>query len=771
MNLTLTTIQHSNSNDNVVIGEKVFEVGDVEWSDLAKVNEGEATIHFKGAYEGYWMRVGFERGVKSGKGVLYRPNSSILLEACFVNGVCEGKVIERNESGEMVLKYELKNGVKNGYVFGYEGGRVSKVELFEEGVLKWKCVLNNSMSGYWDMYGANDVRLYTCERSDDMKEMDGICYEYEGNELKRKCVYEKNELKRVLCEWKENVMVVYREDGSRLYEGGYMYASNGYVRNGLGREYGDDGNSVIYNGDWKEGKRSGHGVWYKDGDDMETYSGEWLNNRPNGEGSLFDESGQLLYKGVWRNGILRVGGKAIDYRTGEETTASGVSVVVMESDNGIVDKEKDSSIVNMTTDYDDPDNEEKEPSSCSSCLDWFCEPDRFFFGYHDRLEFIGALVNCGYGFLLTVISCILYSGSSIGNTRSVLVYIVVSIIILSFSRLSIPQVYFTLLNVLFLIFYGSHLNSSDTSIDDMMFGSLIWNTVLSIFLICCCPSCNEVIIYIITFLSISYTASTMIDGSMATVLFNPIIFIITIVIALWYYRDTPENFKKWLYVFSFLHTSIITFFLYLSISAFTAWFHLAFQIYYWRNETPARKQFEYKRETMKLISCNSERFDFGDKFMTKQTAIVMDKQWRVKNIVVGNHSFRWVRIFEVDGLAELETFRIGTMSFQFVKDYDEKKDRDAPKEVTSMKCSFRIANCKKLTSIEIGDSSFVDYTSFELKNLPSLESIDIGDYFCTDSSFCLTSLAICVVWTYRSSPSPNGQARREGFFLLSNHCV
>ena len=53
-----------------------------------------------------------------------------------MNGVCEGKVIERNESGEMVLKYELKNGVKNGYVFGYEGGRVNKVELFDEGVLK-----------------------------------------------------------------------------------------------------------------------------------------------------------------------------------------------------------------------------------------------------------------------------------------------------------------------------------------------------------------------------------------------------------------------------------------------------------------------------------------------------------------------------------------------------------------------------------------------------------------------------------------------------------
>ena len=40
--------------------------------------------------------------------------------------------------------------------------------------------------------------------------------------------------------------------------------------------------------------------------------------------------------------------------------------------------------------------------------------------------------------------------------------------------------------------------------------------------------------------------------------------------------------------------------------------------------------------------------------------------------------------------------------------------------------SYRIVNCPKLKSIQIGNWSFRDYHSFELNNLPSLQSIDMG---------------------------------------------
>lgn len=319
MNEIRSTIVFSDEESAIVIDDRVFEVGSVEWSDESKPNEGEAVIHLKGAYEGYWMSVGFEKGVKNGKGVLYGPNHLIRLEVCFVNGMCDGEVIERDENGEMVLKCEMKNGVKNGYLYRYKDGVANRIELWSEGELKWKSVLNDRMSGYWSVYGSSGELLYVCERSDDLREMNGICYEYEGGvKLKQMSAYENGELKRIISEWKGNVIVIYRIDGSRMYEGEYVYLVDGYVREGYGKEYGEDGNSVVYSGHWKGGKKNGFGNWYVEG--VIRFNGEWLNDEPNGEGSLFDENGRLLYKGNWLNGVLRVDGKVIDYREGSNRT-------------------------------------------------------------------------------------------------------------------------------------------------------------------------------------------------------------------------------------------------------------------------------------------------------------------------------------------------------------------------------------------------------------------------------------------------------------------
>ena len=284
----------------------------MEWSDPSNPNEGEAIIHLGGEYEGCWLSVGYENGLKNGKGVLYRSNHLIMLEVWYVRGICEGEMMERDDNGEMKLKYEMKNGVKSGYEYGYEGGEVVRIELFEEGELKWKSVMNTEMIGYWSVYGSKDELLCVCERSDDLKVKSGICYEYEGSELRRKCVYENDELKGILCEWKSNRMVMYREDGSRLYEGGYAYYTDGYVRDGYGKEYECDGNSVVYSGHWKNSKKNGYGSWYKNG--VLRYNGEWRDNEPNGEGSLYDENGRFLCNGEWHDGVLIGGGEYIDFR-------------------------------------------------------------------------------------------------------------------------------------------------------------------------------------------------------------------------------------------------------------------------------------------------------------------------------------------------------------------------------------------------------------------------------------------------------------------------
>ena len=100
----------------------------------------------------------------------------------------------------------------------------------------------------------------------------------------------------------------------------------------------------------------------------------------------------------------------------------------------------------------------------------------------------------------------------------------------------------------------------------------------------------------------------------------------------------------------------------------------------------------------------------------------------LKSIDIGDNCFGKVRVFELDGLDELESVVIGQESFRI----DNKERNDG---------SYRIVNCPRIKSIQIGHWSFSDYHSFELNNLPSLQSIDIGGYcFYYAPSLSLTGL-------------------------------
>ena len=100
----------------------------------------------------------------------------------------------------------------------------------------------------------------------------------------------------------------------------------------------------------------------------------------------------------------------------------------------------------------------------------------------------------------------------------------------------------------------------------------------------------------------------------------------------------------------------------------------------------------------------------------------------LKSIVIGDNCFGKVRVFDLDGLSELESVVIGQKSFRIGS--SERSDG-----------SYRIVNCPKLKSIQIGYQTFRDYHSFELNNLTSLQTIDIGEEnFFYAPSFSLISV-------------------------------
>ena len=103
---------------------------------------------------------------------------------------------------------------------------------------------------------------------------------------------------------------------------------------------------------------------------------------------------------------------------------------------------------------------------------------------------------------------------------------------------------------------------------------------------------------------------------------------------------------------------------------------------------------------------------------------------------IGNNKFVNVNTFKIERLPSLVSLTIGSNSFT-------KKRNGYGNEVSK---SFRVSNCTKLQSIEIGRYSFSDYAGdFELTNLPLLESIKIGSnssdsYNFYSSSFIIQSI-------------------------------
>ena len=102
----------------------------------------------------------------------------------------------------------------------------------------------------------------------------------------------------------------------------------------------------------------------------------------------------------------------------------------------------------------------------------------------------------------------------------------------------------------------------------------------------------------------------------------------------------------------------------------------------------------------------------------------LNEYQHLKSIEIGDDCFINVELFNIDGLNELKSLKIGINSFTHLKSSD-KWDSD---KANSANRSFSILNCVELESIEIGRFSFSDYGGgFELKNLPKLSTIKIGE--------------------------------------------
>lgn len=87
----------------------------------------------------------------------------------------------------------------------------------------------------------------------------------------------------------------------------------------------------------------------------------------------------------------------------------------------------------------------------------------------------------------------------------------------------------------------------------------------------------------------------------------------------------------------------------------------------------------------------------------------------LKELVIENECFKYVREIVLDGLDKLESVKIGEKSFR-ISERNERNDG-----------VFKITNCPNLCELEIGKGSFYDFNQFELTNVNSLQSIQFGE--------------------------------------------
>ena len=105
----------------------------------------------------------------------------------------------------------------------------------------------------------------------------------------------------------------------------------------------------------------------------------------------------------------------------------------------------------------------------------------------------------------------------------------------------------------------------------------------------------------------------------------------------------------------------------------------------------------------------------------------------MESIEIADNSFGSVSTFQIDGLNQLKTIKIGKNSFT------QKKNSNG----NDQSKSFHILNCESLESIEIGAYSFSDFGGeFELKSLTQLQSIQIGTIGIQSFNFYYNSFVV-----------------------------
>lgn len=240
---------------------------------------GKCTIHFASDHSDLHMQVNLKDGWRDGDGLILREDGSLSIKVHFTDGVLDGEVTKYDDNKHVVLKGCVSQGEETGLFIEYdEKGNEVWSGYYRHGTRRVELKKSQELTDFYeerDSLGAvKNVSHFDPSRLC----KDGLSFELASGKVSSVSEYRDGSLQRIAMEMKNDVLTEYDENGKKVYEGGYCgNMKTGFLREGKGTEYASDGETAVYIGEWRKGKRNGTGVEYKDG--QVVFNGNWKDGR------------------------------------------------------------------------------------------------------------------------------------------------------------------------------------------------------------------------------------------------------------------------------------------------------------------------------------------------------------------------------------------------------------------------------------------------------------------------------------------------------------
>lgn len=245
-------------------------------------DNGQCIVHFAPPHASLTLQVNLKEGNRDGEGLFVRDNGTPFMKVHFKNGVLDGEVTQFDKYSNVILKGKVVQGKESGLFVEYnEDGNEVWSGYYWHGKRHLELKKLKEMVGFYEERDSTNNVKSVSHFDPTRLCKDGISYELMNGKVVRVCEYKDGLFQRTVMEMKNNVLTEYDRNGNKMYEGGYSgNMKKGFKREGEGTEYGEDGKTAVYIGEWGKGHRNGFGVEYKNHQVM--FSGNWKNGKRNG---------------------------------------------------------------------------------------------------------------------------------------------------------------------------------------------------------------------------------------------------------------------------------------------------------------------------------------------------------------------------------------------------------------------------------------------------------------------------------------------------------